>query len=247
VDGPGVMVQAQSFSRQQTVTYGNQQQMGQNSCSLSVFVYVDPSLAVQSLSQNLKADEAVDDLGNSMLPDKGNNMFYGGMPQRSLVYQCQVPLKYPEKAGKKIADVKFNINMRVGSRMDSLSVDKPLEAAETSKEFGETTIDFQSAKKTANGYEVKVSISQDQNGGNPWGLLQTAQLLDEKGRAFQYGGGGGGGGDNGMAEFTMNYMTNGGGGGDARPTGTPAKWIIEMPTDTHSVKIPVEFKDLALP
>jgi hypothetical protein len=41
-------------------------------------------------------------------------------------------------------------------------------------------------------------------------------------------------------------MTNGG-GDDARATGTPAKWIIEMPTDTHGVKIPVEFKDLALP
>ena len=251
VETPSVMVQARSFNRQQNVDYGKQQGNMPNYCSLQLFVYIDPSLPLQSFNQNVKADEAVDDAGNSMLPESKNQMFFGGMQQmRSLIYQCQVPLRYPENAGKKIAHIKFTLNMRAGTKMESLSVEKPLEAAESTKVFGDTTIVFESAKKSDAGYEVKVGVARDQNGGNDWGMLQTAQLLDEKGRPFGYrGGGGGGSGDNGVTEYTINYGNNGNGNGSdsAGASAVPAKWVIEMATETHAVKVPVEFKDLRLP
>jgi len=242
----GCVVEAQAFNRQQNLNYENPD-ASQNYCSLQLMVYLDPALRVRNFNQNAKAELAVDDQGNSMMPDKNNNMFYGGgMSQASLVYNCNVPLKFPANAGKKIADFKCTLSLRAADKIETLSVDKPMEAAETSKDFAGTTITFQSVKKSpqANGgYEVKVNVTSDSDvvqNGNIWNLLQTAQLLDDKGHPFQYGGGGGGGND----EYTIHYSNN---GDEGNTHGEPAKWTIELPTQVHTVKVPVEFKDLPLP
>ena len=246
-ESDGFLVQALSFNRNQSVNYAMPEQ-SQNNCSVQLMVFIDPSLHISNFNQNPKVTVAVDDAGHSMVPDANNNVFYGGMQQRSMIYNLNVGLKYPDNAGKKISDLKFTLSMRGSDTLDSLSVDKPLEAAESSKNFGDTTVVFHSAKKNGNGYEVKIGITNDQqNGGNAWGTLQSAQLLDAKGRAYNYGGGGGGGGrPDGLAEYTINYMANGGMPQD-NPSGDPVKWVLELPAKTHAIKVPVEFKDLPLP
>jgi hypothetical protein len=246
----GFLVRADSFNRQQSINYSAPDQ-SQNFCSVQVTVFVDPSIHLSSFNQNAKVDTAVDDASNSMLPTRSNNVFYGGGQQRSMIYTCTVPLKYPDQPGKKIAHLKFTLSMRGSDSMDSLSVDKPLDAQETSKDFGATTVTFHSMKKNAQGmYEVKVGVSQDndQGGNNAWNLLQSAQLLDGKGHSFVYtGGGGGGGGPTDMAEYTVNYTGNNNGQADDKSDGEPAKWILELPTKTHAIRLPVEFNDLPLP
>ncbi len=62
----------------------------------------------------------------------------------------------------------------------------------------------------------------------------------------------GGGGGNGIFEYTMIYSTSPNGAGmrmknEKVATGVPAKWVLEVPTKSHLIKLPVEFKDLALP
>jgi len=109
-------------------------------------------------------------------------------------------------------------------------------------------VTFHSLKKIANGmYELKIGITRDDQGGNnAWNLVQTAQLLDSKGRAYNNNGGGGGGqGD--MADYTVNYQPINNGQVDDSPAGEPAKWVLELPTKSHTIKLPVEFKDLPLP
>jgi hypothetical protein len=51
--------------------------------------------------------------------------------------------------------------------------------------------------------------------------------------------------ESGMMEYMVSYLS-----GDANGAGAsdvPAKWTIQLPTDTRAIKIPVEFKDLPLP
>jgi hypothetical protein len=246
-ESQGFVVQAVAFNRQQTVNYTSPDN-NQNYCSVQLTVYVDPSIHLQSLNQTVKADEAVDDGGHSMLPDANNNMFYGGGQAASLIYNCNVPLKYPDNAGKKIADLKCTLQMRGSDKAETMTVDKPLTADESTKSFGALSITFQSLKKTGGGnYELKLSVSRDDpnGGGNDWNLLQNGQLTDEKGRLFSYAGGGGGGNDgNGNASYTINYNSFNGG---ETAHGEPAKWAIELPANAHTIKVPLEFKDLALP
>ncbi len=243
----GCFVQAVSFTRVQTVSYGGQGPVTSNNCNLQLKVYLDPALRVQSFNPTARVREATDDAGHSMVLPPDNNRNYNGGQQRSLIYECNVPLKYPDNAGKKIANLKFDIPLRASTKGETLSVDKPLEATETEKAFGDITVIFQSLKKNPNGYyEAKVAIERtdDDNMNNDmWSLMQIAQLVDAKGRPFQYAGGGGGGGSNGHFEFNINYSNNGGN----EKRGDPVKWSIELPLQPKPMKIPVEFKDLALP
>ena len=190
----------------------------------------------------------MDDAGHSMLPDGSNRVFYGGGQQPSLIYNGNVPLKYPDNPGKKIADLKCTLQARGSDKVDTMTVDKPLTADESSKAFGSISINFHSLKKTGDGnYALKLSVSRDdpENGGNDWPLLQRGQLTDENGRPFNYAGGGGGGNDGtGSATYTVNYNSFNGGGG---APGEPAKWVIELPANSHAIRVPLEFHDLALP
>jgi hypothetical protein len=207
--------------------------------------FIDPALKVVSFDQNVKTDSAVDDAGNSWAPDQNNQrVYYGGNNQKSLMYQCQVPLKFPDNAGKKLTSLKFTISMKVGDESDSLSVDKPLEAEETSKELGDLTVTFRSLKKNANGYELKIGMSTaNQNTNNLFTLAQTAKLTDANGKSYNNFGGGGGGSNNKL-EYTINYGVN---GNPNNAPGEPVKWVLEVPTKTHEMQLPVEFSDLPLP
>jgi len=244
----GCLIEAVSFNRNQNLSYDNPD-AAQDSCNLNLMVYLDPALHVRNFNSNVSAEQAMDDQGNSMLAAKNNsNVFYGGMSEPGLIHSFSVPLKFPDNAGKKIAAFKCTLTLRAADKMEALSIDKPLAAAEASKDFAGTTITFQSLKKSEarKGYELAVNVASDsdlaQNNG-VWELLQTAQLLDDKGHAFRYSGGNGGGGG-GNDDYTVYYSTM---RGDDATQGEPAKWIIELPTQVHVVKVPVEFKDLPLP
>jgi hypothetical protein len=252
-ESDGFMVQALSFNRQQSVNYTSPQ-MSQGSCSVQIMVYVDPAIHVSSFSQNIRPTSAVDDKGQSMLLESnGNTIAYGGNRASSLIYPAAIALKYPENAGKKIADLKFTLQLRGSTQVDSINVDKPLDSAEVTKDFGDTTVIFHSLKKLPRpgNYEMKVGFMSDSDEGtnNLYSMLQSAQLLDSKGHAF-YAMPGGGTSGNGTAEYTMTYSTNMNGmrmGGENAASGPPVKWVLELPTKSHAIKLPVEFKDLPLP
>jgi hypothetical protein len=238
----GFVVEALSFNRQQNVDYALSNQSA-NSCGVRIAVFVDPALKVASFDENIKIDSAVDDAGNSWAPD-GNQPRYGAAQSRALAFDCQVPLKFADNAGKKLTSLKFTMSMQASDETDALTVDKPLEAEETSKELGDVTVTFHSLKKSGNGYELKIGMSTGNNSpvNNLFNLAQTGKLTDENGKSYGSFGGGGGGSNN-KVEYTFNYGVNGGG----TAPGEPVKWVLEVPTKTHEMKVPVEFSDLPLP
>jgi hypothetical protein len=241
-ESQGLRVKAVSFNRNQTINFANPEQ-AQDNCSIQVAVYADPAMKISSLSQAISVTEALDDAGHSFLPEHHSaNLFSGGV-EKSLIYQRQVPLTYPDGAGKKMSSLKFSMEMTVSDETDSLSIDKPLEAEETTKNFGDVSVTFHSLKKISPGtYELKIGLTSDkQHGGNMFAIAQSAELLDAEGHAFRNYGGGGGGGR--TVEYSLSYVS---GNGD-NTTGDPARWVVELPTKSHTVTVPVEFKDLPLP
>lgn len=249
VEVDGMLVQATAFNRQQSVNYqfpGH----SQNHSSVQLTVFVDPAIRVSSFNGGARVEAAVDDNGNSLVIDeKGRNMIhYGSNSQNGLVYTVQAQLKYPEKnPGKKITNLRCTLLLRGGDKVDSLTVDKPLEAAKVSKEFGDTTVTFHGLKKidAPEGqpaqYQLRVGLTRDdERGDDPWAVMRTAQLLDDKGVPLSFSGGGGG---NNIYTVTYAARNN----DDGQPTGEPVRWMIELPTGTRAIRVPVEFKDLPMP
>jgi hypothetical protein len=249
----GFMVQAVSFNRQQNVSYASPQPT-QDFSNVQIMVYVDPAIRVSNFSQNIKATEAVDDKGQSMLLDNDAvGMSYGGFRGSSLIFPATIGLKYPANPGKKIASLKFTVQLRGSTEVETISVDKPLDANEVTKDFGGSTITFHSLKKSSRAgfYELKIGFMSDgdQLNSDPLNMIQSAQLLDSRGHAF-YATPGGGSSGNGTAEYTINYSSTINGmvrGGEDAASGQPAKWVLEIPIKSHAIKLPVEFKDLPLP
>ena len=244
-ESDGFVVEAVGFN--QSINYGNP---AGNSCGVQLRTYVDPSLRVQTFNGVAKVLEATDEAGHSMLLEHANGMFYGGgMQQRSFVFDCSVPLKYPpENAGKRIAHLKCILQLRAGDKMDSMVVEDPLKSPQVNKEFGDLRVTFRSLKKQGpSNYELKLTITHNDDdgrgGNNDWPMMQSAQLLDSSGHSFNNAGGGGGSSRNGVYNYTFNYNAP---GGEDAPSGDPAKWVIELPTNTHVMRVPVEFSDLPM-
>ncbi|MGD0769269.1 MAG: hypothetical protein ABSB42_13880 [Tepidisphaeraceae bacterium] len=238
----GFVIQALTFTRQQTLNYA-QPESTSGFCTVQARVYVDPALRVQSVNSTARTDQAVDDAGNSMRPAANNRPdFVGVNMPRSLLFDCAVPLKYPHNPGKKIAHLKGALQLRVADNMDSLTIDNPLQAAQTAKTIGNVTVTFYSLEKSADAnYQLTVSLFGNALGGEAiWLLLQNnEQLLDDKGRHFSYVGG-----NSAWNQYTVNYTRT---PAEDAPIGDPAKWTIELPSKVHTMRVPFEFKDLPLP
>jgi hypothetical protein len=212
-------------------------------------LYVDPALRLQGSSPIASADAALDDAGISWTPDKNSDaVFFSSAPRRSLVNTCDVSLKYPQpNVGKKIARLNGTVQLQLADLIESMTIDNPLTAAETKKIAGHTTVTFHSMKTTnqAGQYQAIVTITRDIRdfGSNDfWNLLQSSShLLDDQNRPFAYVGGSGGAFD---GKYYVNYSRPA--RADA-PQGDPARWVLELPAQAHTVSIPFQFKDLPLP
>lgn len=248
VEVDGFLVQATGFDRQQSIHYQFPKR-GQNSCVVPLMVYVDPAVHVVSFNGAARVDEAVDDNGNSLLvdPERARSITYGPNNKWALAYNVLVPLKYPDtNPGKKIAKLRCTLILRGGEKVDTMSVEKPLQAAKSEKAFGDITLTFHSLKKTdatpgqRARYRLTVGVTgDDKRDGDIYNLLQTGQLIDANGVALVS--------RNGSIRddmCTLDYSPN---DDDGQPAGDPVKWSIELPTATRSMRVPVEFKDLPMP
>jgi len=237
----GCVIEAVAFAHRLSVNYV-EPDVFRESCGLELMVYMDPALLVRKVNANIRADQAVDDQGNSMLADKPGDPSDGYLFAQALVCDCTAALKYPASVGKKIADFKCTLSLQNVDKSETLTIDQPLDAAETSKDFAGTTITFESLQRSAQGgYELKAHAARanDRAPNEPaYQLFQAGQLLDVNGRAFHQESISAAGNN-----CTIRYSRN----GDAGIThGQPVKWIIELPTQVHVMMIPVEFKDLVI-
>lgn len=238
----GVDIEVRQFDMDLTVPYYSPTAAGEDDFTgLALKIYLDPSLG--KVDPAFKLEKAVDDAGNSMLSDE-KAAPRGFRPRQSLQFAANLPLKYPRNPGKKIAEVKGTLELKTVEKTEAVTIDNPLAAAEKAKTVGDLTFIFHSFKRgdPVDGFDMyvlDVTIKRDGamiDADETWYILQSAKLTDAQQRPFA-----GGGGQAGKDDYQLNFM------GGRRGGRVPTRLVVELPAQTHVVKVPFEFKDLSLP
>lgn len=238
----GVEIEVRSFNLDVHVPYYSPaSRLWPNFTGFVLDVCVDPCLG--TTVPTFTVDQADDDAGNSLLPDKETAKAGFRQPEY-LLFRSYLPLRFPHHPGKKITALKGNLELRVIDKTEDVTVAKPLEAAETSKQVGDLTFVFHSLKQEngpQGGYVLSVTINRGAtmvDAAETWAILRQAKLLDDKGRAlFTMGGNGG------AADYQLHYMSPAMFGG---PGGSPVKLTVSLPAQSHVVNVPFEFTDLPM-
>jgi hypothetical protein len=240
----GELIQATSIQRVQQLDY-QRSASNLDQCTLQMTACVDPAIHLLVMHNIAHLQSATDNLGHSLLlPQNGNSG--GSQPnQRVIIFDCQIPLAYPSGVGTSIAELKGYVTAKIASQIVTMTVAHPLSAGETDQAIGDLTIQYHSLEKTAQGYTLKLSVTNkndddQENGGSDYSsILDTARLLDDKGHAFQNSGSNQNGSD-----YSYDFTTDSPNGGTM---GEPAQWTVDVPTKTKLMRIPIEFHGLPLP
>jgi hypothetical protein len=211
-------------------------------------VFVEPKVHAMQISYQPVVDEAVDENGNSMMPehpvDERNSMQSG----RGICWYESLTLPYPKNnPGHRIAKLSGHMGATIQLQSEPIEIGDPLNAAETSKTIGGRHFTFKSLKKDGDRYMLELVFYRD--GRNPQEFNQvfnespTIKLTDAKGRAYGfYNSGGNGDGEKITRRFTLQKRSR----GEEAP-GEPVKLVIEIATATQNVPIPFELLDLPMP
>lgn len=229
----------------------------QETFGLNFRILVDPRITVTRGSNVLLVTEALDEKGNSLLPktpgmsleDMLRNPSWDG----TWLWDSHVNLTYLPEQGKLLKSFKAKAVFEIAEKKQTWEVDlAKADKAETTLLDTQVTID--SVTKDGEGCEVKLSLKwaeplikfgRRQSQHHPlrqYHTIQSAiQVVDDKGTPLRrFGGGGSSGG--GKASFSFRFSRSG------RDTvGEPAKLILTVPTETRTVELPIEFKDLPIP
>ncbi len=225
-----------------------------DSLTLQMTAYCQPGTRVGQLGQ-LAIDEAVDETGASLAPDgprTANPYFYDVTPGWS--YNFTASLQAPADAGKKIARLKASLPLVLISRVETLEVpDIATITTPVHKTLGDCTYTVNPLKPGTqkDTWELDLAVTRDNvlSGRGPgYSIFQSSQLLDADGNAWRGAALSAGGNSAGKMTYKMTYYSPNAGipGGD-KNAHTPAKFVMEVPTQTRELTLPVEFKDLPLP
>jgi hypothetical protein len=247
VSGPFLVV-ANGISGNRNLDYGTPQAAA--SLGVSMTVYVEPKLRLGSIQMALKVSEAVDEEGRSLLlpAAAGAPRFLAGFTWHGHQWSPSASLQWPANGARKIARLKGTLGATVITKSEVWEIADPLSGAESSKTIGKATYTFHGMKQderrtaTVEIYTATLSFKREpgngqDNGGLDGGAaLQGAQLVDAAGKTLK---------SNGIQivgkEVTLSFVA------PPQALGDPAKLIVDIPTETRAVEIPVEFKDLPLP
>lgn len=123
---------------------------------LGLSVYADPSLKNYRFMDVPTLDEAVDELGNSLIPAEPDKSALP--PSAALLSLHEVPLAYPgpARAGAQIKTIRGSITLLVASESEDCVID-PAKAAQA-RQIGKFTYAYQGLKKDGQGYELMLAV-----------------------------------------------------------------------------------------
>jgi len=226
--------------------------------NLQIHTFAEPKARPEQYAYQPVIDEAVDDNGNSMLPDASEPRQMNMQSSRGVSFYGYVSLKYPtENPGKRIARIRGHIDAKVQLATEPWEIADPLKAKEQSKTIGGKKYTFKSVIKSSNGQFTVELITHRGESEDQQTFQQTAynsqpvmKLIDGGNGSYQsYSSGGHGDGEAVTRQFTFVRRGGGGGGGGGGKAGAvePTKLLIELASSTQDVAIPFELVDLPLP
>lgn len=255
------LITANSINRSSYINLGNPEANRNNaagdSISVNFTIFADPKLRLGPVSSQFKLEEAKDENGLSLIRAGNENQYYGGYreSQRTSIWQASASLIRPENAGERIASFKGTLQATIYTKIEKWEVADILKAKDVSKTFGATTYTIKKVTASTNKYpsytvELSVSTTAPVNnfGSNNNFDTNSAQLLDAEGNIYSVNGWSGGGSGSRMdRSMTFSAPRNYVDGVEVGTAGEPVKFVMELPTATKDVSIPVTFTDLPLP
>ena len=226
-------------------------------------IYPEPKIKVLCRAGKVKLDEATDDHGNSLVPQEGD-LPKDSKPQESWFEPqlvLSVPLRSPRQdPGARIAKLTGSTQFVIQTRSEKQQV--PVTKFEpTTKLVLGTSLTFKAfTKEGTDGFLLGIKVVLPKSDEmDDRGLLQTVlrdhlQLLDADGQAFTYGG---------FRSFSENkdsietsiafyrgyHYRKGENGRTVRGAALqrdPVQFVLDLPTQTTLVAVPIKLKDILL-
>lgn len=198
---------------------------------------VAPLLRVSSL----KAVEAVDDTGKSLLLSQariGITSYRGVAQTDRSAQKCRLSLDAPAEGAKKIPRLRGVLDVSLARRSEAISWENVLEAKDAVKEAGKLKLTLKRVTPRGQEFDVEVDVASDANIAD-WPETMSFRLADSAGTLYQHWGSSSSrGGTKGSYRITFR---NPGQAGD------PASLTVPLTTETYSRKLYFELKDVPLP
>jgi hypothetical protein len=243
-------------SLNRTVDFENDDPVVEEDFSLQLSAFPEPKLKVIRQNPGFKVLEAVDDKGNSLIPDEpGPNGVIddleGVMPgSGDGSFMLSTPLKRPKKIGTKLARFRASVGfkLQIESRMIEIKDLKTIK--DLSYNVNGTRVVLNDFKKDNDQYQLRITFPMDPN--NPIQMTelqnnigQRLRLLDAKGEPMESHGLAGGDGEGNQLQFTMNFSRSM--QEDGKLSGEPVRLEWEIPTKSRDIEVIFELKDLKIP
>lgn len=245
VEGAFLVVATQiSYSRTRNFARpGEQTQFG-----MQVAVYPEPKLNVLRGSGTIQIDQAVDDRGNSLVPEApsvrnmwGGFMGYGGI-------NLFAPLHYPKNIGKRMTRFRGTTAFVIQVESQTLDMRDLAGFRPVTRIIYNMPVEFQEFKRNGDAWQLRLHINQPNYGSADWqqlmeGVQNRLQILDSQGTPLDRRGMSTGS-SNGTIDMTLDFARSNGPNGQL--CGDPARLLWEVPTKTRQLTVPIEFDNLPL-
>lgn len=245
-DHGSFVVLAQSLQRQSSLQLSDPQNISR-SLSLQLVVLAEPKVNVLRYTYQPQLEEAVDDKGNSLAPQRHGSSF-GSSGSRQFMWNINVPLQQPENGGSTLKSLRGSFKVTVQTRSESVDVPDIMTTEPVTRKVGDLTITVHPAQRQDDRrFEVKLVVERGPNMDqqsfyNMLNQVRGIQLLDADGNTYRYSGRNSStSGD--RAEMTARFYTR----GNNDSIGEPARLVWEIPVNVQDIDVPFTFTDLPLP
>lgn len=246
IQGPFLIV-ANQVSFMRTRMFGANAEQSQFGMNLSV--YPEPKLAVVRTAGGINVDKVIDDHGNSLVPTGRDQMrMFGGFGGIG-AWNVYAPMDYPHKnPGTRIVRFQGSMGFVVQTDSEKIELRDLQNVRHSSRVINGLKVTFEDMKKVGDAWQLHIHIDQPNFAGAEWqefieGVQNRMQILDAAGNRLDQRGMSTSAGGN-VVDVELNFAR--GNRPDGSVTGDPARLVWEVPTQTRTLSVPVEFKDLPL-
>jgi hypothetical protein len=244
IEGPFLIIANQiSYSRTRILGPGQREH---SNFGINMSIYPEPKITVIRGGGTVELDEVVDDHGNSLIPP-GNrrNATWGGFVGFG-GWNIYAPLQYPPKnPGAKIVRFRGTTTFNVQTKVQELHIDDVLHLKPTSTSVQGIQITLQSFQKKDEGYELRVLVNQPNFASPAWQLLMEQiqfrlRILDSRGNELDHRGMSTNANAN-RFELSLEF-----GSPPGRAAREPSQLVWDIPTETKSLVVPINFTNIPL-
>jgi hypothetical protein len=268
VSGPFLIVASRVF-RSQAIDLSqpaeNAQQPGtEREFNVQLTALPEPKLRVRKSDAMARLTEAVDDHGNSLIPDHPADEDAGFTTGPAGTWAFTARLQdAAQNPGRKIARLKGTVTTVLLTQFQTIELSDVLTAQNVERELGMSKLLIKGVKKdeqNASIYHLTATVTLPTLAGNEtgeeWERLESmfnsgsdVRLLDARGKAYGVQSRNVGGGQNNTMDVTIDFTrdTPQSGEGEANKLGDPSKLVLNIPTESKEVAVPFEFTDLPIP